>query len=239
MFSRLLKYKKFNELFDPSNLETIISIILIFLIIIIFERLNIYENILQYIEALKNIAIYIAAALIGLLGVILAGISIIISSLNNNNMRKIEEINGEGTIESILCSFEFLAFIVGIQIITFFMLYLYLYTTNMKITKMLFYILVIIIAYVFIFSIFYTVSLVGNCIQFFFISKIYDDIDIMEKRTVEILNQIEIEFILTILCDRNNIDRSDIITDLREYINEQEIQNKEEIIKYFDKIYYN
>lgn len=237
MFNRFLKYKKFHELIDFENLETKISFVFIILTIIFFESLGIYKNISSYIEAFKNITIYIATALIGLLGVILAGISIVISSLNKNNMKKIEEINGDGTIEKILSSFEFLAFMIGIQVISFFIIYISLFSGIVINTKLLFYILLIIVVYIFIFSIFYTISLVGNCIQFFLISKLYDDINEMEKSKVEILNEIKIDFLLEVLCENKHISKENIIKSLEIYINKQDINNKEEVLEYFKQFY--
>ena len=77
--------------------------------------------------------------MIGLIGIILAGIAIIIGTLNNDNMSIIEKNVGEDAIEEILISFEFLAFISAIEVVIFFILYLILYSQEYLWNKTIFY----------------------------------------------------------------------------------------------------
>lgn len=237
MFTRFLKYEKFNELLDIKLNEVKISLIFIFLIAIVFETLDIYININNYNEAFKNISIYIATALIGVLGIILAGISIITSSLNKKNINLIEKINGEDVVERILTSFEFLAFLIGVQIVSFFIIYMSLFSSYSIPSKLLFYMITTPIIYLFLFSIFYAVSLVGNSIQFFLAIQNYNEINSLEKNAATILNEIKIDFLFKVLCENEKISDENLIKSLYNYCKENDYEKKEEVIEYFKKMY--
>ena len=53
--------------------------------------------------------LYFGMAMFGMLGFSLSGVAIIVSLFSNNEIKKIDEINGTGTIEYILSSYIFLA----------------------------------------------------------------------------------------------------------------------------------
>lgn len=237
MFTRFLKYEKFNELLDAKLNEVKISRIFIVLILIVFEILGIYENINSYNDAFKNISIDIATALIGVLGIILAGISIITSTLNKKNINLIEKVNGKDVVEKILTSFEFLAFLIGVQIVSFFIIYMSLFSSYSIPSKLLFYMITTPIIYLFLFSVFYAVSLVGNSIQFFLAIQNYNEISSLEKSVVSILNEVKIDFLFKVLCENGNISNEQLISALYEYCEENNYEKKEEVIEYFKELY--
>lgn len=237
MFERFIKYKKIDEILDKKLNEVKISFVFTTLIVIIFEILKVYENINNYNEAFKNITIYIAAALIGVLGIILAGISIITSSLNRKNMSLIEKVNGNDVVERILTSFEFLAFLVGTQIISFFIIYICLYSSYSMPSKLLFYMTIVLVIYLFIFSIFYTVALVGNSIQFFLSAQKYNEINSLDKTVISILNEVKIDFLFKLLCENKNISSEDLINSLYKYCKDNNYEKKDEVMEYFKDLY--
>ena len=121
LINRFNKYNKFKEFTDLDSMEVKAALFLTILTFIICGiGLNLYENFNDFEPALQNICIYISTAMIGLIGIILAGIAIIIGTLNNDNMSIIEKNVGEDAIEEILISFEFLAFISAIEVVIFF-----------------------------------------------------------------------------------------------------------------------
>ncbi|WP_419750628.1 hypothetical protein [Terrisporobacter petrolearius] len=237
MLSRFLKYKKFTEFVDYKSMESIIALLMTMIFVFISECINLYEKFDIFQPALQNIAIYVAAALIGMIGIILAGISIVICSINKENRKVIERLNGENTLEELLVSFEFLAFIVGIQILVYFCLYLILYSELPLLPKLPFYIIVILLVFNLTFTLFYTVQLVGNSIRIFIISKKYDDVIEENIDILHVANEVRIDFILKVLSENLKNDSEDLIKALESYTKECSIEEKELIIKYFEEYY--
>ena len=200
MISRFIKYKKFKEFLDYESMESIVAFLMTIIFIFMSECINLYEK-FDIFELAIQISIYVAAALIGMIGIILAGISIVISSINKENRKVIEKLNGEDTIEELLVSFEFLAFIVGIQILVYFCLYIILYSDISILPKVPFYIIIALLVFNLTFTLFYTVQLVGNSTRIFIISKKYDDLIEEHNDILQVANEVRIDFILKVLSE--------------------------------------
>lgn len=238
LINKFIKYNKFREFIDLEESEVKISIVLtIFFILVCSYILDIYGNFSKFEPALQNISIYISTAMIGVIGIILAGISIIVGTLNKENMKLIEHLNGKGTIEEILISFEFIAFISAIQVVMFFAIYLVLHSNKYLLNKTLFYIIMAIIIYIFIFSLFYIVSLIGNTIYFFIDTKKYDEAIEEDYSIIAQANQIRIDFILNTILSSNKIDKETFKNLLLEYNEKTNNSKKNEIEEYFKKYY--
>ncbi|KUO71449.1 MAG: hypothetical protein APF81_09060 [Desulfosporosinus sp. BRH_c37] len=193
-----------------------------------------YSNFHTYSVPFQNITIYIASSFIGMIGIILAGIAVIVGKLEVNVVKLIEEINGKGTVEKILVSFEFLAFNIGIGIFTFLLLHIILYSNKPLICIGLFYTMFGLITYLFLFIIFYTVSLVSNTVNVFTISNTYNQIIGREKSLFDTANEIRIDFLL-----RGYIvgSREQFLRDLLQFVDDSNINNKEQVKNYFSKCY--
>ena len=176
--------------------------------------------------------------MIGLIGIILAGIAIIIGTLNNDNMSIIEKNVGEDAIEEILISFEFLAFISAIEVVIFFILYLILYSQEYLWNKTIFYLISFIIIYLFIFTIFYTVSLVSNTVHFFISIKKYDKISLEEKSLINIANEVRIDFIISLILKSNDINKDEFSNALLEFVQKCNVSNKKDELENYLKKYY-
>lgn len=237
MISRFIKYKKFKEFLDYESMESKVALLMTVIFVFISECINLYEKFDIFESAIQNISIDIAAALIGMIGIILAGISIVISSINKENRKVIEKLNGEDTIEELLVSFEFLAFIVGIQTLVYFCLYLILYSDISIIPKLPFYIIVSLLVFNLTFTLFYTVQLVGNSTRIFIMSKKYDDFTEENSDILQLANEVRIDFIFKVLSEILNKDTDDIVESLREYTLHCNIEEKELINRYLDNYY--
>lgn len=230
---RLIKHKKWKD-YCKLESECIIALILTFVVLVVFFALNIHGEFKSFYVAFQNITLYIASALIGMMGVILAGIAIITGVLNKKVVKKIDEINGSETVEKLLTSFEFLGFNTGVQIILFFLLYIILNSPRPLVNIGIFYFLVFIICYLFLFIIFYTVSLIGNCIRIFFLRNDYEDIIESERNFYELANEIRIDYLLEKIIKKSD---KDMVKDLNIFVDKFEIENKEEIKEYFIEYY--
>ena len=239
LINRFNKYNKFKEFTDLDSMEVKAALFLTILTFIICGiGLNLYENFNDFEPALQNICIYISTSMIGLIGIILAGIAIIIGTLNNDNMSIIEKNVGEDAIEEILISFEFLAFISAIEVVIFFILYLILYSQEYLWNKTIFYLISFIIIYLFIFTIFYTVSLVSNTVHFFISIKKYDKISLEEKSLINIANEVRIDFIISLILKSNDINKDEFSNALLEFVQKCNVSNKKDELENYLKKYY-
>jgi len=173
--------------------------------------------------------------LIGLIGILLAGIGFITSIFTKDKRIIINEISKEGVIENILVSFEFLAFIIGIQVFEFFLIYLCLYSPQKLVSSFYFYIITIMSIYFFVFTIFYTISLIGNCIQIHSILNNLDKGIYIQKDLLSKANEVRIDFILKLIL--NNTEPQTFRNELLKYVENSTMKNKEEVKKYLENYY--
>lgn len=235
IFGRFNENKKWNDYFNLKTFECRISLLMVAVIVVTFVILRVYDNFNDFLTPLQNITIYIASALIGMLGIILAGIAIIIGVLNNNIVKSIEKLNDKGSIQKVLVSFEFLAFNIGIGILIFFLIHIILYSHKGIIPEFPFYFVLIIISYLFSFIIFYAVSLISNSVRVFFITGLYSDIINNEKTIYDLSNEIRIDFILrSILKDTS---KEEFLAKLFEMIDSSDIKDKEAVKTYLKNYY--
>ena len=237
LFKRFKKYNKWDDLVDFTSFECELALMftVIFLTIIIVFR--IYSNFKCFEIAFQNVTLYIASALIGMIGIILAGIAVIIGLLNKDAFNEIEKINGKNSVDKVLVSFEFLTFIIGTQIIIFFLTYIILYSPFNLPPQIIFYLIFAALFYIFTFTIFYTIGLVSNSIKIFFIKIMYNEISENEKNLYLEVNEIRIEFILNTLIEKYGIKKEDFLSELQTFVNESNINDKETVKKYLRQYY--
>ena len=237
-FSDIIKYKKYKDLYNRKSIEVIIalfsSIIFTFLLHFIISNSN-YEDINNLIRALtKDIAI----ALIGLLGFIVTGLAILTSAISNKLMNILREKQKIQVIERILLSFYLLGFIIGITILIQIIMYVISFI-SIDIIKPIFYIIVFIITYLVVFILFYSIALIGNCVQIFNIINIpiknnslltKDDRNLFDSFRISALERLE--FISREMSDKEKLNEyKKVINELIEGINNKE--QRERLKLYF------
>jgi len=202
----------------------------------LFYFLDIYSDFQYFQDGIKNVCLYIASSLIGLIGILLAGMAFITSLLSEDKRIIINKVSKPGSIESILVSFEFLAFIIGIQVFEFFFIYLAIHSPKEIITELLFYLVAFMSIYFFTFTIFYTISLIGNCVKLHSIVNDIDKVTYSKNNLISKANEVRIDFILKLILDTT--DSQNFVEELEKYVINSNIEHKEAIKMYF-RNYYN
>lgn len=100
-----------------------------------------------------------------------------------------------------------------------------------------FYLIFFIYSYFVFFNIFYTVSLVGNCIRLYKIKNLYDDIELERTTLIELLNDVRIDFILAQIGELRKKDPKDIVEELIQTVKQSSIEEKEALLKYLEEHY--
>lgn len=199
---RYLNYKKLREfskeynkgcvlkrIYDDWGIEHKITLIFVcILLFIIVLKLDAFFFNSDRIGDIKNIYLYLFAALVGLLGIVVAVFSIITTSISGNVIANIENNDKvEDTIE-IFSSFYQICISNTYNLILI-ILHLILLSSSIVDTilyKSSFYILLSTSIYI----LSYSASLIGTCISLFFINKIY------EKSKSELLKESKIKNIV-------------------------------------------
>ncbi len=223
---KIMVYGKWKDIFDFKYLECKAALIGS-LIIVFFLNFSINENSIENINTIfvaltKDIAI----SLIGFLGFTVAGLAILTGVVSKSVVQKIVENNKKENLEKILLSFYFLGMIIAIDILGLLCLYI------LSMSEKEYYLgLVLITSYIFsymtIFVIFYSVKLVGNCLEIFFIINESGE----EKKTVslkEVYNSYRVTALEKICL--SNQDKK-IIEEYMKTIFEQIEENEDSILK--------
>ena len=165
-------FKK-DPLIDFKKPEAYISAIITIIILIFLFILYQSNNIDTITSIIQNLLLYIAAGLIGMLGFIISGLSIISGTLGKE---KVEHIKANGTFEnllSILFSFYYIGIVIGFLIVIYFVTYIII-SIDIEMNFIFYIIWGGLISYGFLFSIFYSVSLLNTCIQIFILNYGYE-----------------------------------------------------------------
>ncbi len=172
----IINFKEFESWFS-----FLVSIALVILL-----KLNIdsnIENISGLIAASQNMLLYIISGLIAMLGFIVAGLAIMLST-TSNAVLKATISNGEMKyLLSVFTSFIYVAFIMVLLVIGCVFFYFSL-GVKLPFVEILYLLGSLGVAYVFFFTLFYIVSLLGTCINIFIfnfntIEESKDDVDVI------------------------------------------------------------
>lgn len=237
MFERFSDEGKWHDYYNFKTFECRTSITFTIIILILSLFIDLHGNLEEYLIALQNTSLYVMQAFVGLLGIIIAGVAIIISIFTKDLVNIINKLNKNNPIYKVLISFEFLAFNIGISILLLLLVYFTLNTPIDILPKIAFYITLVIIIYYILFIIFYLISLIGNIIRLFYISHIYKDIDKEKKNLYVQANEVRIDFILNLIISQTNLDSEEFKSKLDEYLDASEMENKKEIKEYFKQYY--
>ncbi|ABK84491.1 MULTISPECIES: hypothetical protein [Bacillus cereus group] len=237
ILGRFKENEKWKDYYNLKSFECRMSLIMTMIISLFFYFMGIYDDFKDYLTPLQNMTIYIAQALIGMLGVILAGLAIIVGVLNKDSINSIEKINGKGSIQKVLVSFEFLTFNIGMGIFVFFLINFILYSEKNIVPVVWFYCLLAVISYFLSFIIFYTVSLTSNCIRVFYINDLYANISHKEKSIYEEVNEVRIDYLLYYLHKTAKLSPEELLEDLDKFVDSTNISDKEAVKKYLKSYY--
>ena len=155
----IVNYREFESWFS----------ILVSLALIMILKLNInfnIESISNLVVASQNMLLYIISGLIAMLGFIVAGLAIMLSTTSNAVLKVTISSGDMKYLLSVFTSFIYIAFIMILLVIGCVFFYFSL-GVKLPFVEILYLLGSFIVAYVFFFTLFYIVSLLGTCINIF------------------------------------------------------------------------
>ena len=169
--SMLIDTEKYRELYKTSEGQLAILCAVIFTVMILFLNQNISD--LEMTDVLKSIFSTLISGMMGLLGFLVTGLAMMASIITKNAVRNIDTQGKSKSLAGILFSFYFEGAVVGFNIITMTFFYMLL-SFSEDLSSIVLFFSTLAISYTFNFAVLYAVSLLGSCINFFFVNIYYD-----------------------------------------------------------------
>lgn len=236
IINKLQEYVWF-DLIDLTELQCCISVVLTIFIYFISSKINLYEIFITNQEELKNLFLELMGAFIGLLGFTISGIAIITALFSKENVQILNSGKFKKIFARSIQRFYFLTILLAIFILELILIYICIISDKPPIAKQIFNCLFMISAYLFVFTITYSVGFVKQIISLYNIKNKLDAVSKYEHSIFEEANEIRVDFLMMIILEKYNYDYEDAIRELIRITNESEYPEKEEIIKYFKKHY--
>ena len=126
----------------------------------------------SYMELLKNLMQIAINTSVGMLGFIISGLAIFTGTITTRLIKKIDSERKINSLIGILFSFFFIGAVIGIGIVIYIVTFILL-NTDLMFTMLRLIVLGSICLYFYLYSIFYSISLLGTCLRLFFISYMY------------------------------------------------------------------
>ncbi|MDD4600034.1 hypothetical protein SDC9_20872 [bioreactor metagenome] len=214
-----VSFKK-NPLLDYKNFECYISLFVGIIATDVLYLIYTSQDSSASTTIIQNLCLYIGAALMGMLGFIVGGLAIISGTLSGKVVKNIDKAGQFDSIIAILFSFHFVGLVIGVLIVMFFLAYA-LVSINFEYVKYLYLFLCFSLAYGLSFVIFFSVSLLGTCINMFILNYNYS----MVEKNQEINKEVEACFIAaridalsSLMVQKKLISKEDFISEVKDRI---------------------
>lgn len=172
------------EIFNLKSKDTIFSILLMLLTLVFFSNIDIYNEFNNYKSMLQTLSLTAIQSFISLIGIIIAGLAIIISVSTKEFRDLSKKIEKNKGLKNVLNSFKLLSIITGIAVVILLMFHILLFN-NYSVSNFVFYLFTSLASYLFYFVIFYTISLIIIIIDLYDVFSVYDEILDQEKKYKE------------------------------------------------------
>lgn len=253
------------KLFDYINVRNVEVLLSIFSSVILFSVMyftNVYSNFSVLTDKISDITLCIIGALIGVLGILLAGVAFIAElftpeyiealtyglkiskekrgKVRANKGRRTECETGEEIMDMLMGSFVFLSLHIGFYVVYLVGIYFLINSPIEIISKVPFYIVLYISLYMIVFTVFYTIALIYNCIELNIIKNRFYNSYKKEKSFFDKANEIRIDMIIaTLLSEYEGDKETKVLSALKEVTNKSNYTDIEkiELLRYFEQVY--
>lgn len=167
-YKKLIKMKKYQDLYDFSSLECRVAVVTMLVLDIIFIICSHYNGLNNIVNESVKLLDTIGISLIGFLGFIVTGLAILTGAISSKIVKRLQDRNKMDVLERILLSFYLIGLISAfIAILAFILHFIVILPINSVFAINM--ILLSIISYLIVFIVFYSVKLIGNCLELFYI----------------------------------------------------------------------
>lgn len=171
-WSLLVETEKWKELYDQveSKISVVLSLMITGIMVLVYHKSD-FNN---FYELMSNLLQILIESSVGMLGFIISGLAIFTGTITT---RLVKNINSDQKIDSligILFSFYFIGAVVGLGIIIYLVTYIFLFSNyEFRLYKLI--LLSMVCSFLYMFSILYSISLLGTCLRLFLVSFKYSE----------------------------------------------------------------
>lgn len=213
---KLIKYNKICDYINLKNIEVRLSLYITIVMFVVMWYFDIYVNFNSLTSHICEGILCIVGALIGVLGILLAGVAFIASlftpeyiatitfglKILQKKNKKVKWKTGEEVVDGLMSSFVFLSLHIGLYALYLIIIYFLVSSPASIIPIVQFYVLLFLSVYMLVFTIFYAIALVYNCVDLNAIKTRFYNSYKKEKTFYDKANEIRIDMIIaTILSD--------------------------------------
>jgi len=226
----LINLKKFESYFS-----LICSIIITIIVFSIYKT----NSIVNINELMQNTLLSVSIGLLTMLGFIVGGLAIISGTINSKVANELEKQGKYNDLICILFSFNYIGLVMGI-LLTACIIFYFVTFINVKLIASVLLVCSFILSYVFLFCIFYAVSLLGTCINIFNIN--YTNSHIIQnsnRREAEVyFNSLKIDVLTLLLVENKLTQKEEFLNKLEQQI-ERDCQDtlKKEVMEILKEYY--
>ena len=166
---KIIQLKKYECLYEWTSLEVRVSLICTVFFAVLFPMACEFGKNINSLKSIVSLYDNIGIAFIGYLGVIMAGLAMLISLISNKLYYYLKNKNAIQQLENLLYGYYMLVLLAAIQIVCSFIIHC-ICLLNIPITLMIFavdWLVALVLFYLLIFTIFYTVKQIGVGLQLF------------------------------------------------------------------------
>lgn len=183
-FTKLSTMKKYEDIYDFSSLECRIALVTMIILDILFVLCSFNTGQDVVVNECINLLVNIGIALIGFLGFIVTGLAILTGAISSKIIKRLQDRNKINSLEKILLSFYLIGLIDAFLIVAIFIIY-FLSILHIKSIFFINIIVFSVLSYFIIFTIFYAVKLIGNCLELFLI---INNMQVIDEASNNIIN---------------------------------------------------
>lgn len=197
---------------------------------IFFFFIPIYSKFSTYLSILSDVLLYIIAGIIGLLGVAVAGITLLTSFFSPDQLQCIDRWQ-PGAFDELVMDFRWFSLSAILQTIQLLAMLFLIHSPFPLVPKFWFYVLFFMTEYGVFYLLFYVYALIGNFSTLVKIKRSISQLQVQEKNISEYTLELQLDYLISKIL-RNDIDAAhSFYSELIDIISKSGISNKEAIIE--------
>lgn len=227
-YKKLFELEKYKDLYDFSSLECRIAVIGMILLDIVFAvcsfSVGVDETVIKAVSLLDDIGI----ALIGYIGFTVSALAILTGAISSKVVNIIKTRNKMVVLERILLSFYLMGIVCAAVVLVALILH---FIVEIPVASIFIINLIgiSILSYLIIFILFYSVKLIGNCLELFYIVNDYELLDEEKTDYKAIYNNYRITAIEKVNLSNTSIEKVNEYKEVVKQLIETDNRSEEEI----------
>ena len=227
-YKKLFELEKYKDLYDFSSLECRIAVIGMILLDIVFAvcscSVGVDETVIKAVSLLDDIGI----ALIGYIGFTVSALAILTGAISSKVVNIIKTRNKMVVLERILLSFYLMGMVCAAVVLVALSLH---FIVEIPVASIFIINLIgiSILSYLIIFILFYSVKLIGNCLELFYIVNSYELLDEEKTDYKAIYNNYRITAIEKVNLSNTSIEKVNEYKEVVKQLIETDNRSEEEI----------